>query len=150
MSSDKNEMIGCSGCPCDRCATTSDGCRGEDLECMDCPLGCCGNPSCEIDDGDEIAQGRRTGRAYRRVKGEAKRSRLLGITSYCWRGNIYTEWEYQDGSFVRTGKYVKRRKNSKNKRYWKAYSNRVIRKKSFERLNGGKYKRLIDYGWRVY
>ena len=93
---------------------------------------------------------RNSDRGYRRYmrhkKFEQRRRFLSEIGRYYYKPSI--GWLSEDGS------YIKRPKNSNQERYWKRYSNRVARRKKGDKeffgRKGNKYKRVLDYVWKVY
>lgn len=106
---------------------------------------------------------RKTGRAYRRRMRNKKRDRLLSIISDCDpiflgyginkaglpSANWYRLWKFgidEDG-IQRT--YVKRSRPSKYKKFYKNYSNRVIRKRSTMPQKGNQHHKMFRYWWKI-
>jgi len=89
-------------------------------------------------------------RAYRRQKKRQKTKRLMGIEDHTYIGTVWFDWGFDEtGNWVRVGTYPKRRKNSRSQRFYKRYSNRIIRK-SKEDYQYGRYRKAFDYWWTLY
>ena len=89
-------------------------------------------------------------RAYRRHKKRQKTNRLKEIAEHTVIGSIWFEWTLcEDGQMRQTGAYPKRSKHSHMQRFYKRYSNRIIRKSEMLYQNGG-YRKAFDYWWTLY
>lgn len=89
-------------------------------------------------------------RAYRRYKKRQKTKRLMDIENHTYIGMLWFEWGFDEtGRRVRIGTYPKRRKNSRKQRFYKRYSNRIIRK-SREGYQNGDYRKAFDYWWTIW
>ena len=72
---------------------------------------------------------RRTGRRYRRRKGQEKTNRRLAITQlsgYAPRRG-YVDWGFEGKTLLHTGKYIKYPQNSKCQRWFKRVSRKKVR-----------------------
>lgn len=94
---------------------------------------------------------RKTGTEYRRAMAVKKRDDLLKIiNSTGYNPNIgYVDWDWVDGVWQQTGKYIKYPKNSNAQRYWKRYSNKIVRH-SKDIHKGNQYRKCFDYWWTLY
>lgn len=94
---------------------------------------------------------KKSGRAYRRKQRRYKRERLKKILSY---GGIpaldCSEWKKIGGRYRAVGAYIKYPKNSKNKKFWKAHSNKIVRQNKGGVPSGKAYRRCFDYAWSIY
>lgn len=89
-------------------------------------------------------------RAYRRHKKRQKIKRLMDIDNHTYIGTLWFEWGFDEmGRWMRIGTYPKRRKNSKKQRFYKRYSNRIIRKSRADYQNGD-YRKAFDYWWTIW
>ena len=74
----------------------------------------------------EPGHSRRTGRRYRRKKGQEKADRRLSIVQLSGyaphRG--YVDWDFEGKTLLHTGKHIKYPKNSKCQRWLKRVSNK--------------------------
>lgn len=87
-------------------------------------------------------------RAYRRHKKRQKIKRLKAIEKHTYIGTLWFDWGFDEvGRSVQIGTYPKRQKNSKKQRFYKRYSNRIIRKSRADYQNGD-YRKAFDY-WRT-
>lgn len=95
---------------------------------------------------------RRTGRRYRRRKGQEKSDRRLAIVQLSGyaphRG--YVEWGFEGRTLLHTGKYIKYPKNSKCQRWLKRMSNKKVRAYSCLPQKGNGYRKIFDYWWLLY
>lgn len=96
---------------------------------------------------------RNTGRSYRRVAGRQKFEKKVELGRYVRACSIgYPEYDHVRGPHSRmepTGKYLRYPKNSKSQKYWKRYSNKLIRRRG-DAIQNGQYRRLFDYWWEIY
>lgn len=92
---------------------------------------------------------RKTGRAYRRDATTKKRNALIGKIKSANVRNAWVKYGWKDGEYVPVGNYIMRPKNSNRQKYWKKYSNKVVRRSNM--FYGGKagYRRAFDYWWTV-
>lgn len=95
---------------------------------------------------------RPSGLAHRRAMSRNKRDRLIkniviGAIPF-WSG--YVDYDFVDGRWVAVGKYVKRPKSSKLKRFYKKYSNHLLRRGAEYGSGKSGYKRCFDYWWELY
>lgn len=112
-------------------------------------VGCyCSDAFIEIPPRKRTARARKTGRAYRRSKNKAKKSRSMAVTRYARRGG-YTDWGWKDGIYQPVGNHMSYPKNSHRQKYWKRYSNKQVRRHVGRLSDGSQYKRLFDYAWEV-
>ena len=94
---------------------------------------------------------RKTGRAYRRMMKTRKHSALFKIVTDGYRPHAgYVDWSEVDGKWMPTGKYIKYPKNSNCQRWWKKYSNKIVRKNMNLPQKGNRYRRVFDYWWTLY
>ena len=112
----------------------------------------------------EIAKSgkRKTGRAYRRYMKKQKFERRKAISQHCpyftmWLGFDKTGiehihgwkfWSLDESDLRYT--YIKRPKSSKLKKFYKNYSNRIIRRKNLVFPKGNQYQKQFDYWWQLY
>lgn len=100
----------------------------------------------------EPGHSRRTGRRYRRKKGQEKADRRLAIVQLSGyaphRG--YVDWEFEGKTLLHTGKYIKYPKNSKCQRWLKRVSNKKVRTCPYLPKKGNGYRRFFDYRWALY
>lgn len=94
---------------------------------------------------------RKYGRAYRRAMNAKKRNKRVALASsrYSSIHSGYVDWDYVDGIWSPVGKYVKYSKNSNRQKFWKRYSNKIIRKGAIIGSGKGGYKRCFDYKWEI-
>lgn len=89
-------------------------------------------------------------RAYRRHKKRQKTKRLMEIEDHTYIGTLWFNYGFDEaGNWKRIGAYPKRQKNSNKQRFYKRYSNRIIRKSETVYQNG-KYRKVFDYWWTLY
>lgn len=89
-------------------------------------------------------------RAYRRHKKRQKTARLMTIESYTFIGTIWFNWEFDEhGEWRRVGTYPKRKKHSHVQRFYKKYSNRLIRR-SGKAYQNGDYRKAFDYWYTIW
>lgn len=93
---------------------------------------------------------RKTGRAYRRQMRKQKKDKLMKIMT-CGHSPAagYTDWGWKDGVYQPVGRYIQYPKNSNRQTFWKAYSNRKIRRYKGDVRKGNSYRRHFDYAWEV-
>ena len=95
---------------------------------------------------------RRTGRRYRRRKGQEKVDRRLAIIQLSGyaphRG--YVDWVFEGKTLLHTGKYIKYPKNSKCQRWLKRVSSKKVRTYPCLPRKGNGYRRVFDYWWALY
>lgn len=95
---------------------------------------------------------RRTGRRYRRRKGQEKTDRRLAIVQLSGyaphRG--YVDWEFEGKTLLHTGKHIKYPKNSKCQRWLKRVSNKKVRACLYLPQKGNGYRKVFDYWWTLY
>lgn len=95
---------------------------------------------------------RKSGAAYRRaMDAKKKKSSFRKATSDSrnWRAG-YVDCDFVNGIFVPVGKYVKRPKNSHKQKFYKRYSNHLLRKGATAGSGKSGYKRCFDYKWEIY
>lgn len=102
--------------------------------------GYCGDAFRNKDDPDRVGR-RRTGSAYRRKMRVKKLERIRRFVDGDYAMEIYIA----DDTNI-----VYRPKNSKMKKYYKNYSNRLIRSGKVGSSGKGGYRRCFDYKWEVY
>ena len=93
---------------------------------------------------------RKTGRAYRRAmlrKHTDARKRIILRKKYDPRPG-HLDWKRVDGVWQPVGKYIKYPKNSRNQRFWKRHSNRIVRKTK-EIYKGNQYRKCSEYAWML-
>lgn len=78
----------------------------------------------------KLCEPRKTGRAYRRKMRKQKKEKLMRIMTYGYKSSIGY-------------------KNSNRQTFWKAYSNRKIRRYKGDVRKGNSYRRHFDYAWEV-
>lgn len=112
---------------------------------------------------------RKTGRAYRRKMSVQKFNRQRDIVLKCGtramrlgvdRNNVPVEDAWFHSLLKELGvvhedesernAYIKRTKSSKYKKFYKNYSNRVVRRNTDQLPKGNQYRRLYDFWWAVY
>ena len=102
--------------------------------------------------GKAICCKRRTGRQYRRRKGQEKSDRRLAIvqlTGYApHRG--YVDCGFEGKTLLHTGKYIKYPKNSKCQRWLKRVSGKKVRAYPHLPPKGNGYRKVFDYWWSLY
>ena len=95
---------------------------------------------------------RRTGRRYRRRKGQEKSDRRLAIIQLSGyapnRG--YVDWDFEGRTLLHTGKYIKYPKNSKCQRWLKRVSSKKVRSYPSLPQKGNGYRKVFDYRWSLY
>lgn len=95
---------------------------------------------------------RRTGRRYRRRKGQEKSDRRLAITQLSGyapnRG--YVDRDFEGRTLLHTGKYIKYPKNSKCQRWLKRVSGKKVRAYPSLPQKGNGYRKVFDYRWALY
>ena len=101
--------------------------------------GYCDDAFCQKDDFERTGK-RKTGKAYRRKMRVKKRNDLMRAIEGCYVRDI---WH-------RKGAYIVYPKNSKAKKYYRNYSNRLIRRGKVVGAGKGGYRRCFDYKWEVY
>lgn len=94
---------------------------------------------------------RKTGMEYRRAMAIKHRDDLMWIINHCGYNPMagYVDWDWVDGKWQPVGKYIKYPKNSNAQRYWKRYSNKIVRR-SKEVYRGNQYRKCFDYWWTLY
>lgn len=98
----------------------------------------------------KLCEPRKTGRAYRRKMRKQKKEKLMRIMTYGYKSGIgYTDWGWKDGVYQPVGSYIQYPKNSNRQTFWKAYSNRKIRRYKGDVRKGNSYRRHFDYAWEV-
>lgn len=95
---------------------------------------------------------RRTGRRYRRQKGQEKSDRLLAIIQTARYGphRGYVDWDFEGRTLLHTGKYIKYPKNSKCQRWLKRVSSKKVRACPCLPRKGNGYRKVFDYWWSLY
>ena len=95
---------------------------------------------------------RRTGRQYRRRKGQEKSDRMLAIIRTAGYGphRGYVDWDFEGRTLLHTGKYIKYPKNSKCQRWLKRVSSKKGRACPNLPKKGNGYRRVFDYWWALY
>ena len=94
---------------------------------------------------------RPSGLAYRRAMSRKKRDSLIKnivIGAISFRSGR-VDHNFTDGRWVAIGRYVKRPKNSKLKRFYKKYSNHLLRRGAEYGSGKSGYKRCFDYWWEL-
>lgn len=100
---------------------------------------------------DEIYVKKRNGKAYRRYmdfKHKDKRMRIIELHKFCYNMG-YIDWGWKDDQWQQTGKYIKYPKNSNRQKFYKRYSNKVIRRVK-NGLHGNQYRKYFYYKRGVY
>lgn len=95
---------------------------------------------------------RRTGRQYRRKKGQEKSDRLLAIIQTACYGphRGYVDWDFEGRTLLHTGYYIKYPKNSKCQHWLKRVSGKKVRAYPNLPKKGNGYRRVFDYWWTLY
>ena len=95
---------------------------------------------------------RRTGRQYRRRKGQEKSDRLLAIIQTACYGphRGYVDWDFEGRTLLHTGQYIKYPKNSKCQHWLKRVSSKKVRACPNLPKKGNGYRRVFDYWWVLY
>jgi len=88
---------------------------------------------------------RKTGRAYRQLQKKNKNKRLrqmfaYGLLPYPW----YIEHDYVDRKKKIVGTYFQRPNRSNKRKFYKQYSNRIVRKYTLP-IKGNNYRKCFDY-----
>ncbi|WP_251319285.1 hypothetical protein [Flintibacter muris] len=95
---------------------------------------------------------RRTGRRYRRRKGQEKTNQRLAIIQLSGyaphRG--YVDCGFEGKTLLHTGKYIKYPKNSKCQRWLKRVSSKKVRAYPCLPQKGNSYRKVFDYWWALY
>lgn len=93
---------------------------------------------------------RKTGRAFRRKMRRKKLKDKISMLEYCpyFKGG-HTNYKWMDGEYVRVGTYIKFSKNSNLQKFYKRYSNKVVRRCPHEIPNGNAYRKIFDYWWTI-
>lgn len=95
---------------------------------------------------------RRTGRQYRRRKGQEKSDRRLAIIQLSGyaphRG--YVDWDFKGKTLLHTGYYIEYPKNSKCQRWLKRVSSKKVRAYPYFPQKGNGYRKVFDYWWSLY
>lgn len=106
---------------------------------------------------------RKTGRAYRRRMKAKKLNRLMNIASNCRTSplmtgldrtglpasNWYGLWKLGIDDEDIEKAYIRRPRPSTYKRFYKNYSNRVIRRSGTVFSKGNKHRKIFDYWWTI-
>ena len=84
---------------------------------------------------------RKTGASYRRKMRSRKREKLMRSIDAGYARDIYDK---------KDGKYIAFPKNSKYKKYYRTFSNRLFRRGKDGGSGKGDYRRCFDYKWEIY
>ncbi len=95
---------------------------------------------------------RKDRRCYRRMMTKHKDQRLRRMIRQerrydPYRG--YIDWDFADGVWQETGKYIKYPKNSNRQQYLKKLSSHRVRRYPFLPPKGNHYRRVFDYWWEL-
>jgi len=95
---------------------------------------------------------RKTGTEYRRAMAVKKRDDLMKIINNIGYNPYvgYVDWDWVDGVWQQTGKYIKYVKNSNSPKYWKRHSNRIVRRSKDSIPRGNQYRKYFDYWWTLF
>ena len=94
---------------------------------------------------------RRTGKAYRRQMHIKKNDELMRIVTRHYVPHAgYIDWGFDGPTLQHSGSYIKYPKNSNCQRWWKKYSNKIVRKNMNLPQKGNSYRRVFDYWWTLY
>ena len=97
----------------------------------------------------EINKLPKTRRAYRRYMTRKKEAHIRKIVTGHYRQTVgYVDWKIIDGEIVE-GQYVKRNSNSRQQKFEKHKSSKIVRKQYLPR-KGNAYRRYYDYWWTLY
>lgn len=113
----------------------------------------CGEDACtSVADALHKKRGqRKTGCAFRR---EMRRKNLQKCKQRCGYGKYYgapyPNHAYVDGEYVMVGDYLKRKKDSNAKVFYKRVANRKVRRCKEEFSKGNGHRKLFDYWWMIY
>lgn len=91
-------------------------------------------------------------RAFRRkMKRKKNKRRFEIIEEYGYNPSVgYVDHEYIDGTWKATGKYIKYPKDSKTQKFYKNYSNRLLRRTTKPvQQKGNGYRKNFDYKWNI-
>lgn len=94
---------------------------------------------------------RKSGAAYRRAMNSKKKKRSIRNAtsdSRNWRAG-YVIHDFVNGTWVPVGKYAKRPKNSHRQKFYKRYSNHLLRRGVLAGSGKSGYKRCFDYRWEM-
>lgn len=112
--------------------------------------GCCGDafePKQHKNKGGK----RRSGLAYRRKMSVKKDKALRKILGYGYKPYAgWVDWDWVDGVWQETGKYIKYPKNSNKQAYYKRYTNKIVRRQYELPVKGNQYRKHFDYWWTMY
>lgn len=122
--------------------------------CDECLNECCGYKACDFFEENKSQKKpdkpRKTGAAYRRKMRRKKRKDRMDIMTYGYKPSAgYTDWGWEDGIFQPVGNHIQYPKNSNRQAFWKAYSNRKVRRYNGEIPKGNSYRKLLDYAWEI-
>lgn len=106
---------------------------------------------------------RRTGRAYRRQMRAAKFNRQMDIILHrntmsmtygidkagLPAANVWRLWKFNIDEDDTRKTYIKRLRPSKYRKFYKNYSNRVIRRSGAALSKGNQHRKLFDYWWTI-
>lgn len=105
-----------------------------------------------LDKNQTVYGQRRTGRRYRRRKGQEKSDRRLTIIQLSGyaphRG--YVDWCFEGRTLLHTGKHIKYPKNSNCQRWLKRVSGKKVRAYPCLPQKGNGYRKVFDYWWTLY
>ena len=92
------------------------------------------------------------GRCYRRWMDTRKEKRLRKIIEYGgynpYRG--YIDYDFVDGRWQPTGKYIKYMQNSRLRVYFKKQTAKRVRRQPCITGKGNYYRRVFDFWWELY
>lgn len=94
---------------------------------------------------------RRSDEKHRRImdKKKKKRRMKLAASRFGGRGAGYVSCDFVEGKFVPVGNHVKLPKSSRLQRFYKRYSNRILRHGGDMGSGKSGYKRCFDYKWEL-
>ena len=95
---------------------------------------------------------RRTGRRYRRRKGQEKTDRRLAIIQLSGYAphHGYVDWNPGEKTLLHTGRYIKYPTNSKCQHWLKRVSSKKVRAYPCLPSKGNGYRKVFDYRWALY
>ena len=105
----------------------------------------------DLDDKEEIKQRKGNRRHNKRERTRRYRNKLKRLSKYFY--GVY----YRDKKYIRNQGFVDVKKpyykrtywGEHTKKYYKNYSNRVVRRYNKGLSNGNNYRKLFDYAWEI-
>lgn len=85
----------------------------------------------------------------RKMKKKKDKQRLKIVTEYGYHPSAgYVDYDFVDGELKQVGKYIKYPGSSRRQKFYKKYSNRLVRR-SYVQSKGNGYRKNFDYKWEI-